>query len=94
MIRKKTRGEDRRLAGELPKLVGGMMAIAALGASLLQSVDPAHCLIRGGTAYVIGAFAGSIWNLLFTAAPPKEDEPEEEQPNDAKDEPAESNEAA
>jgi hypothetical protein len=40
------------------------------------------------------AFAGSIWNLLFTAAPPKEDEPEEEQPNDAKDEPAESNEAA
>lgn len=82
------------MAGELPKLVGGMMAIAALGASLLQSVDPTQCLIRGGTAYIVGAFAGSIWNLLFTPAIQKEDEPEGTEANEAKDEPSESNEAA
>ena len=51
---------------ELPKIVAGLMSIAALSASVFNGVDPMQCVIRGGIAWVVGMVAGTIWNLFFT----------------------------
>ncbi len=55
---------------ELPKIIGGLMAIAALSASLFNGVDPVQCLIRGVIAWFVGVTAGSMWNLFFSRPNP------------------------
>lgn len=55
---------------ELPKIVGGLLAIAALSASLFNGVDPVQCLFRGIIAYFVGLTAGSLWNLFFSKPTP------------------------
>lgn len=54
---------------ELPKIVAGLMAIAALGASLMNGIDPIQCMLRGGIAWIVGMIAGTVWNLFFTRSP-------------------------
>lgn len=53
---------------ELPSLVASSVALAALGASLLNKVEPMECLIRGGIAFVVGHVCASMWNMFFTPA--------------------------
>ncbi|MBL8060709.1 MAG: hypothetical protein JNK63_08360 [Chthonomonas sp.] len=55
---------------ELPKIIGGLLAIAALSASLFNGVDPIQCLIRGAIAWIIGSAAGAMWNLFFSKPTP------------------------
>lgn len=56
------------MASQLPKIVAGILAISALGAGLLNEVDPTQCLIRGAAAWMVGYVAGSVWNLLFASS--------------------------
>lgn len=51
---------------ELPKQLGGILAIAALGSGLLNGVDPVTCLLRGLGAYFVGVVSGQLWNLLVS----------------------------
>ena len=55
---------------ELPKIIGGLLAIAALSASLFNGVDPVQCLIRGGIAWIVGSASGALWNLFFSKPTP------------------------
>lgn len=50
----------------MPKVIGGILAILALGASLLAEVDPTTTLMRGLVAYIIGSFCTQVWYLFFT----------------------------
>ncbi len=50
----------------MPKLVGGLMALFALGAGILGNVDPLTTLLRGAIAFVIGVLATQIWYVFFT----------------------------
>lgn len=54
---------------ELPKQMGGILAIAALGSGLLNGVDPVTCLLRGLGAYFVGVVSGQLWNLLVNEEP-------------------------
>jgi len=45
----------------MPKVIAGMMALAALGVSLLVGVDPLNCVLRGAIAYVVGLFSANLW---------------------------------
>jgi hypothetical protein len=58
----------------MPKLVGGLLALLALGASILSRVDPLECLLRAAIAYVIGYIATAAWYVFFTvrAGPPED----------------------
>ena len=60
------------MPSELPKLVAGLMALAALGSATLSQVDPLQSLMRGGIAWFVGYVAGSLWNALFTGSSPSE----------------------
>ncbi len=59
------------MLSEVPKIVAGLMTVAALGASLLNGVEPTQCILRGGIAYLVGSIAGTIWNLFFIQGPSK-----------------------
>lgn len=62
-------GEGNRfMSNELSKVVAGLMAIAALGSSLIAGVDPVQCLLRGGAAWLVGKVAVTIWNVFFTGS--------------------------
>lgn len=51
---------------ELPKIIGSILALAALGSSMLSNVDAVQCLTRAGIAFFIGVIAGNVWNIFFT----------------------------
>lgn len=72
----------------MPKVVGGILALTALGASILAGVDPLTCLWRGLLAYLIGSWATQLWYVFFTVRVHKfgaEDSAKSDQPstNDA-----------
>ena len=50
----------------MPKLVGGILALVALGSSLLAHADPITCLLRGATAFIVGIISTQIWYVFFT----------------------------
>lgn len=50
----------------MPKVVGGILALTALGSSILAGVDPLTCLWRGLLAYLIGSWATQLWYVFFT----------------------------
>lgn len=50
----------------MPKVIGGLLALIALSASLLAGVDPWGTLLRGFIAYVVGLFLAQLWYVFFT----------------------------
>ncbi len=50
------------------RLVASLMALVALGSSLLAGVDPLNCLIRGAVAFIVGRSVAGFWCVIF---PPK-----------------------
>lgn len=50
----------------MPKLVGGLCALATLSAGILHSVEPWTCVLRGFFAYIIGSFGCQVWNMVLT----------------------------
>lgn len=53
----------------MAKVVAGLMALVALGASVLSGADPWTCLARGAVAYTAGAVAGAFWEALARRVP-------------------------
>ena len=53
-------------------IVAGLMALTAMGASILADVDPLSVVMRGGVAYVAGLLLTGVWNVVV--GPPKSDE--------------------
>lgn len=51
-------------------MVGGMLSVSALSASLLNQVEPTQCLIRGAIAYIVGSSVAQMWNIFFTQTAP------------------------
>lgn len=50
----------------MAKVVGGILALVALAASILSGVDPVACLLRAAIAYIVGWFAAQLWYVFFT----------------------------
>jgi hypothetical protein len=50
----------------MPKVIGGILAIVALGASMLAGVDPATTMLRGALAFTLGVIATQVWYICFT----------------------------
>lgn len=50
----------------MPKVVGGLMAIFALAASMFAGVGPMDCLLRGVVAFITGSLLTQFWYIYFT----------------------------
>jgi len=50
----------------MPKIVGGLLALTALSASIFAGVGPIDTLIRGFVAYLVGLLATQLWYVFFT----------------------------
>lgn len=53
-------------------IVAGLMALTAMGASILSSVDPVTVVTRGGIAFVAGLVLSGIWVSVVCPGKPKE----------------------
>ena len=53
----------------MAKVIAGLMALVALGASVLSGAEPWTCLARGGIAYIVGNIAGAFWEALAKRVP-------------------------
>lgn len=50
----------------MQKIVAGLMALTAMGASILAEVDPLGTVGRGAAAYVVGLLLASIWVMVVS----------------------------
>lgn len=50
----------------IPKIVGGLAALAALASGLLAQVDPVVCVQRAALAFMLGWVCGQVWQLLLS----------------------------
>jgi hypothetical protein len=53
-------------------IVAGLMALTAMGASILADVDPLTVVVRGGIAFVAGLVLDGVWTAVVNPAAPKE----------------------
>jgi hypothetical protein len=53
----------------MAKIVAGLMALVALGASVVSGAETWTCLTRGALAYVAGHVAGAFWEALAKRVP-------------------------
>jgi hypothetical protein len=50
---------------DMPKVVGGIAAFAALAAGILGEVDATVCLTRAALAFLLGWVAAQVWNVML-----------------------------
>ena len=55
-------------------IVAGMMALTAMGASIISDVDPVTTVVRGSIAFVIGMVLAGIWTMVVRPKDPEENE--------------------
>ena len=55
----------------MQKIVAGMMALTAMGASILADVDPVTVVERGGIALLVGFLLTGIWSIIVSPPKPK-----------------------
>jgi|GEM_PF-1728060 len=55
----------RRRHGIVPKLLGGIFALAALSVCILNGIEPWTATVRGFVAFAVGHIAGAIWESIF-----------------------------
>ena len=48
-------------ASEMPKVVGGLLALVALASSIFSGNDPWTCLFRGAIAFIAGSIVSTLW---------------------------------
>lgn len=48
----------------MPNVIGGIMALIALSASVLKGIDPLGCLLRGAIAFFAGRMLVKIWQSI------------------------------
>jgi cytoskeletal protein RodZ len=53
----------------MPKIVAGLMAMIALGGSILMEVDAITTIIRGMVAFLVGMVATALWGTFFGNQP-------------------------
>ena len=53
-------------------IVAGLMALVAMGASILADVDPVTVVVRGGIAFGVGLVLAGVWTAVVNPAAPKE----------------------
>ena len=56
-------------------IVAGLMALTAIGASILAQVDPLTTVARGAMAFVIGLVLASVWGSVMNPKQPVEKKP-------------------
>ncbi|MBI1756524.1 MAG: hypothetical protein HYR64_05395 [Fimbriimonas ginsengisoli] len=54
----------------MPKVIGGLAALAALIAGILGHVDPLACVGRAALAFLLGWIAYQVWYVLFASRIP------------------------
>ena len=59
-------------------IVAGMMALTAMGASIISDVDPVTTVVRGSMAFVAGMILAGVWTMVVLPKDPTEDEADEE----------------
>jgi hypothetical protein len=45
-------------------IIAGLMALTAMGASILADVDPVTVVTRGGIAFIAGIALASLWTMV------------------------------
>ncbi len=55
----------------LPKLVGSLTALAAMGSAIIVQVDPLTTVVRGALAFGIGMVAGTAWIMVTSFRVPE-----------------------
>lgn len=71
-------------------IVAGLMALTAMGASILADVDPMTTVTRGGVAFFAGLLFAGIWGSVVNPKQPKaKPEKPAKQPKQPKPKPAE-----
>lgn len=50
----------------MPNLVGGLAALVALAAGILQQVEPVATIGRAGLAFLLGWLLTQVWYVFFT----------------------------
>jgi hypothetical protein len=53
-------------------IVAGLMALTAMGASILAEVDPVTTVTRGGIAFVAGLALAGVWGSVVNPKRPEE----------------------
>lgn len=49
----------------MPKLLGGIFALAALSVCILNGIEPWTATVRGLVAFAVGHIAGALWESIF-----------------------------
>jgi hypothetical protein len=78
-------GSIRGVPG-MQTIVAGLMALTAMGASILADVDPLTVVTRGGIAFFAGIVVASVWTSVVNPSQPKpkaEKKPKEAKPKKA-----------
>lgn len=65
-------------------IVAGLMALTAMGASILADVDPLTVVVRGGIAFFTGIVVASVWTSVVNPSEPKAKAKPEKKPKEAK----------
>jgi hypothetical protein len=82
-------------------IIAGLMALTAMGASILADVDPVTVVARGGLAFVAGIALASVWTMVIGPPaqakkkkgedkPAKKEKPAKRKPAEVESEPVES----
>jgi hypothetical protein len=61
-------------------IVAGLMALVAMGASILAHVDPLTTVLRGGLAFLIGLTLASVWGSVMNPKRPEDKPDKKEKP--------------
>lgn len=59
-------------------IVAGLMALTAMGASIVSDVDPVTTVVRGSIAFVVGMLLAGVWTMVVLPQDLKKDEAEDE----------------
>lgn len=53
---------ERTGGSHVRTIIAGLMALTAMGASIIADVDPVTIVARGGVAFACGFLAAGLWN--------------------------------
>lgn len=60
-------------------IVAGLMALTAMGASIISDVDPVTTVVRGAIAFVVGMLLAGVWTMVVMPQSPVDEEDVEEE---------------
>lgn len=63
----------------MQKIVAGLMALTAMGASILADVDPLTVVLRGGVALAAGLMLAGLWTMVVAPSAGKAEKKKSDQ---------------